>query len=62
MPPLRSDTRSYVRVSLDSDPLLEEDQETRLLRRIMVELPRPAHERSMFTRTPNGNLVPRVAR
>lgn len=57
MTPLR-----YREVSLDSDPLAEEDANERELRRIMVELPRPAHERSMFVRTPNGNLVPRQAR
>ena len=57
-----SNTRQYTRVFLDSDPLAEEDRETRLLRRIMVELPHPAHERGLFVRTPNGNLVPRVAR
>lgn len=61
MSPIRSGGRTYRSVSLDSDPLAEEDRDTVLLRRIMVELPRPAHERSLFVRTPNGNLVPRVA-
>lgn len=54
--------RTYRVLSLDSDPLTEEDHETRLISRIMTDLPRPAHERSMFVRTPNGNLVPRMSR
>ena len=49
-------------VSLDSDPLDEEDQNTREFRRIMVDLPTPAIERRLSTITRNGNVVRRQAR
>lgn len=57
MPPLR-----YREVSLDSDPLAEEDRDTRELRRMMTDLPTPALERRESTVTPNGNVVRRQAR
>lgn len=57
MPPLR-----YREVSLDSDPLAEEDADTRELRRMMTDLPTPAIERRLSTVTRNGNVVRRQAR
>ena len=54
--------RVYRRVSVDGDPLAEKDEREDLFERLMRSRPTPAHERSMFVRTSNGNLVPRAAR
>ena len=53
---------TYRRVSLDSDPLAEDDRETREAARIMTDLPTPAHERKGFVCTSNGNVVKPQAR
>lgn len=57
MSSLTSMGASYRRVSLDSDPLAEDDRERKEMRRIMTDLPTPAHERRGFVRTSNGNVV-----
>lgn len=53
---------TYRRVSLDSDPLAEDDRDTREAARIMTDLPTPAHERKGFVCTSNGNVVKPQAR
>ncbi|MDE2098601.1 MAG: hypothetical protein KGL39_15210 [Patescibacteria group bacterium] len=49
-------------VSLESDPLAEQDENERSLDRLMRAQPTPASERRRVVRTRNGNLVAQVAR
>lgn len=49
-------------VSLDSDPLAEQDDNERSLDRLMRSRPTPQDVARTFVRTRNGNLVQQVAR
>jgi hypothetical protein len=54
--------RSYRSVSLDSDPLADEDTHERELDRMMRQRPTPPDLMRNMVVTRNGNVVPAVSR